>query len=459
MHDPFAIYQNIHFIGIGGIGISALAKILHRLGHQVSGSDQTRSHNVDLLLEEGIGVTIGHGPESIPAVTDLVIYTTAIGENNSELAAVISQKIPRLTYPQAIGKISGLHRTVSICGTHGKTTTTALLGHIFKANGLSPNVIVGSLVKDFEGKNYLCGQSDLLFLESCEYQKAFLNYFPATILLNNMDPEHLDFYGTPSQYFQAFHDFIQKLPTTGTLIANIDDQNVANLIKNNRFSPRLVTFGRSSSSDFRLQGHTVHLADGNSIGITPSIPGEHNLLNATGAIATAHSLGLAVQKTVTAIASFQGASRRLEEKGRLGMTKILDDYGHAPAEISATLAAVKSKYGPSTKILCVFQPHQYSRTRLLFEEFCHSFGDAESVYIPNIYRSRDSDEDLKKISVDNLVSGINNLSPGKASNTIDLELTAEQILATHDNFDVIITMGAGDITRLSDKLPLIKEKG
>lgn len=453
MLDPFAIYQNIHFIGIGGIGISALARLLHHYGHHISGTDQTGSHNLELLRTEGIDVSVGHLSESLPSATQLVIHTTAIDETNTELGEALRRHLPTLSYPQAIGELTRHYNTISICGTHGKTTVTALLGHTLSRCERNPTVIVGSLIPDFGHSNLLLGdEGNTLILESCEYQKAFLNYSPQIILLNNIDPEHLDYYHTAENYLLAFADFTQKLAPDGLLLANGDDDNIASLLDRSPVKCKTIRFGRGEHNDVILKNREVFIGEKQFLKLELQIPGEHNLLNATGVVALCHYLGLEPEHVSAAMQSFQGASRRLELKGHINSTLIYDDYGHTPAEIRATLAALKSKHGSAAKILCIFQPHQYSRTRLLFEQFCTSFDDAAAVYIPNIFRSRDSEEDIQSINVDRLVEGINSVKAGLAYNTEDFELTTSKAITRAADFDIIITMGAGDINRIGPKI-------
>lgn len=458
MIDPFEIYQKIHFIGIGGIGISALARLLKHKKHIISGSDQTRSHNIDLLLEEGIEISIGHTTNSMPKDTELAIYTSAMPDNNPEIALAKKLSIPLLTYPQAIGQLTKKVSTVSICGTHGKTTITALLGHALRNINLDPSVIVGSLVKEFNNKNMIVGEGDLLILESCEYHNAFLNYSPKIIILNNIEPEHLDFFHNSENYLDAFRKFINKLPPDGSLIANGDDPNVQILIKEKTHAFKITTFGREKTNSYHLQNDKVVLPNGEIIQLKLNIPGKHNLLNATAVIAVCQALNAEESLVAGQLHSFLGAARRLELKGQTNNIPIIDDYGHTPAEIRATLNALKSKYGETSRILCIFQPHQYSRTHYFLNEFAKSFADATKVYIPNIYRSRDNAEDMAKVNVDILVNAINSESGDKAQNTYDFPTTIRAVKEHIKDFDVILTIGAGDITRLGGLLLSNKSK-
>lgn len=452
MIDPFEIYQKIHFIGIGGIGISALARLLKHKNHQISGSDQIQTHNSDLLIEEGIKVVFNQSKNSLPTDAQLIIHTTAIPADNPELIEANKRKIPIFTYPQAIGKLTDTMETLSVCGTHGKTTITAMLGLGLISLQKDPTVIVGSLVKSLNNSNLSIGKSKLLILESCEYQEAFLNYNPKIILINNIDPEHMDYFHTAENYLNAFRKFIKKLPKGGILIANGDDQNVRLLLQEATPELEIITFGTKVSNDFQLIGNKVKTPQEQEIQLNLKVPGDHNLLNATACIATCQALNIDPLSIVPYLENFDGTARRLELKGKIKGLPVIDDYGHTPTEIRATLQALKSKYGKNSRILCIFQPHQYSRTYYFLDEFSKSFNDASKVLIPNIYRSRDSAEDIAKINVDMLVKAINCHQADSAINTLDFPNTLETLKTYLKDIDVIITMGAGDINCISSDI-------
>lgn len=453
----FQKYQNIHFIGIGGIGISALARILARTGHHITGSDNSTSHNSELLQQEGIILHSVHQAENIPPQTQLVIHTTAIADDNVELQAARNRGLNILTYPQAIGLLTESYRSICIAGTHGKTTTTAMLGLMMAAEQMDPTVIVGSLIKEFDQKNERLGQSPWLVLESCEYKDAFLNYQPEIILLTCIDPEHLDYFKTTENYLQAFINFLSRLPEKGVLIANIDDANIKKIIQKNNWKFSIISYGTSTTADFQLNQHQLKLPSGKTLEVNLSIPGQHNLLNASAALtALLHLQGnnTAPKHALTALSSFRGAARRFEIKGQLAKTTIIDDYAHTPMEIQATMQGARERFGTEAKILVIFQPHQYSRTHFFLKEFGQSFQNADQVFIPNIYRTRDSEEDVSKVNVDLLVAEINKNHPttARASNTHSLPETLQKTLSIATQFDVILTIGAGDITKLGDQI-------
>lgn len=450
--EAFKIYQNIYCIGIGGIGISALARILAKEGHQVSGSDQASSKNTDLLVSEGIQVFIGQKAENVPGKTNLVVYTTAIPANNPELQQAQKMGIKCLTYPQAVGLLTQKYRSICIAGTHGKTTTTAMIGLMLEATQADPTVIVGSLVHEFGEKNERLGNSPWLVLESCEYQEAFLNYKPEIVVLTCIDPEHLDYFGTEERYLDAFRQFFRKIPPHGKLIANLDDPNIEKLLKENTWPFSIITYGERAGSDFRLEGHQITTPKNEKIELHLAIPGHHNLMNATAAFAAVNALDQDITEALPILEKFRGAARRFEIKGKIGNTTVIDDYGHTPAEIQATLQGAKEYFGKNSKILVIFQPHQYSRTFHFLKEFGESFQNADQVYIPNIYRSRDSEEDVNRINVDQLVEQINSHQANRAINTHDFMETLQLTKQQYQNYQAIITIGAGDITKLSDQI-------
>lgn len=455
--EVFRIYQKIHIIGIGGIGISAIARILAKEGHHISGSDLAHSRNISLLEQEGIQVIIGQKPENISSTIQLVIYTTAIPADNPELMEARRKNIKTISYPEAVGLLTRNYRTICVAGTHGKTTTTALLALMMEKVGSDPTVIVGSLIKEFGDKNERLGESPWLILESCEYQEAFLNYQPEIVILNNIDPEHLDYFKTPQKYVEAFRKFLNKIPEEGLLIANIDDQNIKTLLAEQNWPFPILTFGQGSAANFRIEANKLNLPDGETIELNLLIPGEHNVYNASAALTAIVALQLDRHLAVQGIETFRGAARRFEIKGKIGNTTIVDDYGHTPVEIRATLEGAKKHFGSNSKLLVIFQPHQYSRTYQFLDQFGASFSKADKVLIPNIYRTRDSEEDVARVDVNDLVKTINShsITGEKALNTHDFPETCNYVKDHHTDFDAIITIGAGDITKLSEQFTQI----
>ena len=442
------IPEKIFMVGIGGSGVSGLARILQSYGHLVSGSDALESKNTGMLKTSGIFYIIGHSKNNLPVDTELVIYSPAIPETNPERKKASQLGILQLSYPEALGLFTKLFYTVAICGTHGKTTTTALAAGAFINNGSDPTVLVGSTLKELNGFNNRVGEGKYFIVEACEYKRAFLNYHPRAVIVTNIEADHLDYYKNLKDYLSAFKEFIGGLPKDGLLIVNSDDYNLERILPE---SGNIVTYGSSSRADYRLENNKVIHNNKTVAVLDLKIPGMHNRYNAAAVIALANELKLDLKKSLAGINSYLGAERRFEIKGKIGKTIIIDDYAHHPTEIKATLKSLKDKYGKKSKILCVFQPHQYNRTLNLLEDFASAFGDADEVIIPNIFKVRDKAADLKKINEELFVNEIALHHP-KVSFGNGLENTRKLVLSEIFNYDVVITLGAGDINKLADAL-------
>jgi UDP-N-acetylmuramate--alanine ligase len=287
-------------------------------------------------------------------------------------------------------------------------------------------------------------------LESCEHFRSFMNYKPEIIIITNIEVDHLDYYKNLEDYVSAFRSFIKKLPKKGLLIANGDDANVKKIIKNFR-GAKVILYGESAGNDYKLGGGAVKTPQNKKITLNLKIPGRHNLLNAAAVITLACELKLDPETANKALSSFQGSARRCELKGIIGRTHVIDDYAHHPTEIRATLRAMREKYGTRSRILCIFQPHQYSRTRLLLKDFAASFKDADEVIIPNILGVRDKPADIKKMTPEKLVKEISKNHP-RASHINGFPETSAYVKKRLKNYDVVITMGAGDVWKIADEI-------
>ncbi|MFH1720139.1 MAG: cyanophycin synthetase [Patescibacteria group bacterium] len=394
--------MKIHLIGIGGIGTSALARIYNERGHEISGSDIEDSDLLNDLRGEGIKVDIGHDPINLPEDINLVIYSEAIPKENVELQAARSNRLTCKTYFEALGDISREYKVIAVCGTHGKTTVTAMVAKVFIDAGLDPSVVIGTKMKELGNKNYRVGKSQWLIVEACEYRRSFLHLYPDIIVLTNVEYEHPDYYKDFEDYKNAFDEFIAKLPEDGKLITS------------------------SKEFAFDLQ-----------------IPGDFNRKNAGLVMELAGKLGIDFDTATTSLQEFKGTWRRFEITEEIGNTIVIDDYAHHPTEIKATLRAAREKW-PEAKVLCIFQPHQYSRTLELLHEFARSFQDVNEVVISNIYEVRDTEKDVAAISPEDLVEEINKVS-NNARYGGGLQNTEKILQKTAAKYDVIIKMGAGDI--------------
>lgn len=416
--------KHIHVIGIGGIGTSSLAQIFHEKGDKISGSDMSASEITTALKRKGIKITIGHNASNIKSWHDLVIYSPAIPPTNEELIAAKKLHIKCLSYPEALGKLSKNYYTIAIAGTHGKSTTTAMTSLVL--NSLDPTVVIGTKLRQFKNRNFRVGKSKYLVVEACEYRGSFLHLHPDILVITNIEAEHLDYFKNFEAYKKAFAKLAAKIPKNGYIIINSTDKNVQSVVKS---------------------AHAKIVAWKKPANVKLAIPGDFNRKNATAAETVGKLLGIDAKNIEKALKSFKGSWRRMQYKQKkLGKTRFIDDYGHHPTEIRLTLAAIREKH-PNEKILCVFQPHQYSRTRLLLKEFGKSFQSVDGVIIPNIYRVRDPEEEVRKISTDDLVQEIRKHN-AHVINGEGLKNTAQYIKKNHQKYDLIVTMGAGDISKI-----------
>lgn len=424
--------SHIHFIGVGGIGISALAFLALKLGKTVSGSDQSDSALVQQLRAKGATIFPKHHADNLSAEVDLVIYTEAISKTeNPEYNRAKELNIPTISYFEALGELTRTKKTVVVAGTHGKTTTTAMLGVGLVPADMDPTVVVGSRIPEFDNLNLRIGQSELMVVEGCEYRRSFLNLHPFGAIITNCEPEHLDYYKDEADYVDAFIEFVKRIPENGFLVINADDIHTPKIIPH--CAGRIIAVGAQEATDF---------------GWNLNVPGEFNHLNALMAYKAAEALEANPSLVRTGISAYKGAWRRMEHKGDVNGVLVVDDYGHHPTEIKATLKALKERY-PHKRLVCVFQPHQYSRTHQLLNEFTHAFADADIVIIPDIYEARDTNEDKQKIDAKRLVEFLKphhpNIQWGES-----LEGALKLLLTILRPGDLLLTMGAGNINQLAE---------
>ncbi len=421
--------KNIHFIGIGGIGTSGLAQILKEYGKNITGSDSQSSEITNHLSKRKIKIFTPQSPENINSKIDLIIFSQAILPSNAERKAAKKLNIPTISYPEALGQLSENHFTIAIAGTHGKSTTTAMTALTAIQGKIDPTVIVGTKLRELDNQNYRIGKSKIFIVEACEYKSSFLHLHPNILIITNIEADHLDYFKTEERYLEVFKKLLKKLSSNDTIIINSDDKNSLNLSK---YTKAKILISNPKTTKLKL---------------TPGVIGDFNLKNAHQAAITAQQLGVADTIIKKSISSYKGSWRRMEEKTiKLRKTRFIDDYAHHPTEIKITLEAVRTA-NPKAKILCIFQPHQFSRTKSFLKEFAKSFNHANQVIIPNIYQVRDTAADLKGLSTDILVKEISKHHKS-ATNGQGLENTAEYIKSHYKNFDIIITMGAGDITNI-----------
>jgi UDP-N-acetylmuramate--alanine ligase len=411
-------YKHVHCVGIGGIGLSAIARYFQAQGATVSGSDGSTSRITEDLEHEGMMVYRGHNAAHLPEKLDLVVYTIAVSENNPELLAARARGVTCFSYPEALGVLTKEYTTIAICGTHGKTTTTAMIASALTACGIKPTVIVGSLLAS-GGTNFIQGNSEYLVVEACEYKRSFLNFHPTHVLVTNIDEDHLDYYKDIEDIHNAFQSFADSIPQHGSLTTH------TNVL--------LTTVARRVNAD-TVEANKIEL----------SVLGEHNKANAQLVIALGKTLNLPDEKIREGLKTFKGTWRRLEYRGTHTGAVLYDDYGHHPTEIQATLQALRERYiSGKFKLIAVFQPHLYSRTKLLLDEFAESFLLADSICVLPIYASREFDDG--SVSSYDLVE---KMPRAIAMETFD---EVKKYLDKHAHSgSVVLTIGAGDVYRLYD---------
>lgn len=451
--DPSSI-RSAYLIGIKGAGMTALAQVLQARGVRVSGSDTDQHFYTDEVLRRtGIPFVEGFTVANVPSCVDLVVRSTAYGEDHIEVAEALRLGLPITTYPEALAAIFNAGKGIAVCGTHGKSTTTAMLGYVLAEAGLDPTVIVGAEVPQFGG-NARVGRSDLVIVEADEYQNKFHSLKPCGIVLTSIEYDHPDFFLTFDAYVDAFRTFVRKLPPDGFLFACADDAAVREVAFG--ITCPVTLYGLSDLSQFRTKLRTV--GEDVPAEIPLQIPGRHNLQNALGVLAAAERLGVHRDVALRALASFRGTRRRFETvgtichehvEGHAGTScthsiVVIDDYGHHPTEIRATLAAARERY-PGRRILCAFHPHTFTRTIALKDQFATAFVGADHTYIMDIFGS--AREQQGGIDAAGFAFAINVHSPALASGNV--EQTVAAILRDAQPGDVVICIGAGENDRVA----------
>jgi len=431
--------MKIHFIGIGGIGVSALAKYYLKKGHKVTGSDLVSSEITKTLKKLGVKIFTGrHKAKNLPENADLVVFSPAVKPDNPELKEAKKLKIKSLSYPEALGELTKKYFTIAVSGTHGKSTTTAMIGLLLAKTGLDPTVIIGTKLKEFGDSNCRVGKSQYLVIEADEHMASFLNYWPKIIVLTTIEADHLDYYKNLGNILKTFKKYIGHLPKDGVLIANGDDKNIYHII---------------STAVKNVFWYSLKDRGGEKLRKILKVPGEYNISNALAALAVARALKIPDKTSFKALSEYRGSWRRFE------ITKILEpkpytlisDYAHHPTEIKATLKAAREKF-PRKKIWCVFQPHQHQRTFYLFKDFVEVFRQApiDKLIITDIYdvAGREEIDIKKKVNSEKLVKA--------ADRNSVIYLPKEKIINYLKNNleggEVVMIMGAGDIYNLADYL-------
>ncbi|CDM58385.1 MULTISPECIES: UDP-N-acetylmuramate--L-alanine ligase [Rhizobium] len=451
----------VHFIGIGGIGMSGIAEVLHNLGHRVQGSDQADSANVQRLRDKGIEVFVGHKAENL-GDAEVVVVSTAIKKNNPELVAAREKLLPVVRRAEMLAELMRFRNAIAIGGTHGKTTTTSLVATLLEAGGLDPTVINGGIINAY-GTNARMGEGEWMVVEADESDGTFLKLPADVAVITNIDPEHLDHYGNFDAVRAAFRQFVENVPFYGFGVMCLDHPEVQALV--GRIEDRkVITYGENPQADVRFMN--VRIDGARSIfdveirrrrtgqvirldNLVMPMPGRHNISNATAAIAVANRLGMSSEDIAKGLASFGGVKRRFTLTGEWNGVQIFDDYGHHPVEIKAVLRAAREAC--KGRVIAVHQPHRYSRLSSLFEEFASCFNDADSIFLAPVYAA--GEDPIEGATSEALVSLIKSGGHRDARFLSSPELLPEMVAEIAKPGDFVVLLGAGSITYWAAALP------
>ena len=444
--------RHIHFVGIGGVGMSGIAEILRSLEFEVSGSDVKEGSNTQRLASLGVRIDVGHSPGNVHG-SDVVVTSTAIPGDNPEVAEARELGIPVIGRADMLAELMRVKYGIAIAGSHGKTTTTSLVATVLRAAGLDPTVTVGGKMESL-GSNARLGESDLMVTEADESDGTFLKLNPSIGVVTNIDPEHLDYWGTFDRLLEGFVEFMNNIPFYGLSVLCLDHPHVQSILP--QVTSRHVTYGVSPQADYSVRGvqyrgletHFHVYRRGEPLGgFRLRMPGAHNVLNCLAAIAVADELAVPRDVTKEALATFDGVGRRFTVVGEHAGVKLIDDYGHHPAEIRATLDAARRAF-PEVRhrIVAVFQPHRYSRTRDLFDDFALSFNQTDLLFVSDIYAA--GEKPIEGISSEALVEAIASHGHQGVELAADKTELPERLSRVLREGDVVITLGAGDINRI-----------
>jgi len=453
----------IHFVGIGGIGMSGIAEVMHNLGYKVQGSDIAEGPSVERLRGRGMHIAIGHAAENLGDAA-VVVTSTAVRRTNPEVSAALEARIPVVRRAEMLAELMRLKSTVAVAGTHGKTTTTSMIAALLDAGGIDPTVINGGIINQY-GSNARMGDSDWMVIEADESDGSFLRLDGTIAVVTNIDPEHLDHYGSFDAVKEAFVEFIENVPFYGVAVLCIDHPEVQTVISKVR-DRRVLTYGFSAQADLRGEnirpeegGNTFDAVHRERDGTTSRIenihlpmPGRHNVQNALAAVAVALELGCPAEVICNGFNAFDGVKRRFSKVGEVaigsGKATIIDDYAHHPVEITAVLSAARETISSSKgngRVIAVAQPHRFTRLRDLLEDFQTSFNDADVVYVAPVYRA--GEDPIEGVDADVLVSGLKERGHRSAATISGPEELAIELAGMLQAGDMVVCLGAGDITK------------
>jgi UDP-N-acetylmuramate--alanine ligase len=447
-------FRQIHFVGIGGSGMSGIAEVLVNLGYQVSGSDQKRSAVTDRLASLGARIFEGHAAENV-AGAQVVVTSTAVKATNPEVVQARRQGLPVIPRAEMLAELMRLKYGVAVAGSHGKTTTTSMVAMVLDKGGLDPTVVVGGRVGTL-GSGARLGKGEFMVAEADESDRSFLKLTPTVAIVTNIDREHLDTYKDLADVKGAFLNFVNKVPFYGSAVLCLDDPAVQDILPN--VERRVVTYGVSRQAEVSARdvvlgptGSTYTATSGGTVlgRVELAVPGHHNVLNSLAAVAVGLDLGVPFPAVQEGLASFTGVDRRFQLRGEAGGITVIDDYGHHPTEIRATLETLRGRAG-TRRTVVLFQPHRYTRTQHLWDDFCRAFHLADLVVIVDIYPA--GEEPIEGVSSEALADAIGRRGHRHAVYGGDLRGVVEHLMDEVRDGDVVLTLGAGSVWTVGDEL-------
>ncbi|MBT5782742.1 MAG: UDP-N-acetylmuramate--L-alanine ligase [Candidatus Marinimicrobia bacterium] len=457
----FRKIKHIHFVGIGGIGMSGIAELLLNLGFDISGSDISNNENVERLKILGVIIFHGHNPENIKGC-DVLVYSSAVSLNNSEIIRAKQMGLPVIKRAEMLGELINLKETsIAISGTHGKTTTSSMIGSMLTYAGKEPTLVVGGLVQNLNSNSKL-GEGQIIVVEADEFDRSFLSLKPTIAIVNNIELEHTDCYKDLNDLENSFLQFCQSVPFYGSVLLNIDSFSIKNIL--HKIERPVTTYGMSRDAAFRAKElefkenkstYSLFRAEENLGKIHLNVPGEHNIMNSLGAVALGFELGLSFNSIKNGLLDYKGVRRRFDIKGSHNDVMVVDDYAHHPTEVSTTIEAAKK--GWNRKLIVVFQPHLYTRTKEFYKEFAKSLEKADFIIITSIYPSRE--KPIPGITSKLISDYIDKTKKDVLFNVNDVDQAITILNEIAKPGSMILTLGAGDIWRFSDKyLKIMKTK-
>ncbi|MFY0698712.1 MAG: UDP-N-acetylmuramate--L-alanine ligase [Balneola sp.] len=459
----FGRTKHIHMVGIGGIGMSGMAEILIQRGYKVTGSDGASNETTDRLKELGATIYQGHAPENIEGA-DVVVYTSAVkATENEETKAALENRIPTIKRAEMLAELMKMKFGIGVAGTHGKTTTTTMIGHVTQDGNYDPTIMVGGKVHSFDKTNAVVGKGDVIVVEADEFDRTFLRLTPSIAIITNIEAEHLDIYDDLEDVKGAFIDYANKVPFYGAVIVCLDDPNVRSILPD--LERRIISYGLSPQAQVRAVDIQMNqftstftvMNDDQKLGvITLKAPGDHNVKNALAAVATGIELNIDFKLIKQGLERYEGVFRRFQKKVEEQGVMVIDDYAHHPTEVAATLNAARKGW-PDRRIVAVFQPHLYSRTQDLYKEFGLSFSDAEVLLITDVYPSREKPiEGVTGKLISDTAEQYGHKNVIYVEDKADVTETLKEISKAGD---IIITMGAGDIYKYGEEFANELESG